>query len=507
MALALLAVCAMFSHRLRQLAVLSLLAACGSGQQLAVDGQVDVDGAIAGDAPAQGALGVTVAPGTLRLRPSTTETLEVALVIGAGVGEVVVSATGLPAGVSIASHTIASSATVELSIVTAPNAAPLAAPVEITLTASPVAEPTRQEHATKPVLVAGLPGTLDTSLDQDGELVVPLSALSGDGSFAKDYAFYLTDHTLSAAVRFKPNGTRDTSFVMQGPASGTSFRVVPVDATSVAIVRGFIGGQDVALHSATGQRLASFNGGSTLALPFASQARFEAGALWIMGSSNPNRGRFATVNLAGTLTNITTTDAFGMDSYRSFALDATKRITFGGERELSAAIGRLTPAGQVDATFSGDGFFEILSPFANVSQVGPITAQVAIAPDGSGHALLTFFSTSVNVGPRSQLLAFSSTGAITVPPFDVTTTSLESLAMILARQADGTLLVAGKDAGVGFVSRYLANGQLDASFGAAGRVVLPRAPDALHLFVEDGRAVLTSNDTTNGALHVYRVWL
>lgn len=489
---------------LRRLVVVSIFAACGGGSsdQPGVDGS-PLDGPTT-DAPAEGTLSLTVPSGTLRLLPSTTETLEVEVAIGAGLGEVTVSAEGLPVGVTIASRTIAASGTLELAIVTAADAPPLAAPVAISIVA-------RDQRATKRVLVADLPGTLDRSLDQDGELVIPLSAqgLSGSGFFANDYAFYLTDHNLSAVARFKPNGTRDPSFVMQAPASSASFRVLPVDATNVAIVRGFLGGQNVALHSATGQRLTSFAGG-LLALPYASKVRFEANALWIMGAFNPDqRGRFATVSLAGQLTNVTTADAFAMDNYSSFALDATKRITFGGEHEVSALVGRLTAAGAVDTTFSQDGSFEVISPFAQVSQASSIDVQVVTAPDGSGHALLTFFSTNINVGPRSQLLGFSSTGEITVAPFDVTTVNLDSLALTLARQPDGKLLVAGKDAGIGFVARYLPTGTLDDSFGTGGRLVLPREPRAVHVFVEDGRAVLTSNDDTfnAAALHIYRIWL
>ena len=63
-------------------------------------------------------------------------------------------------------------------------------------------------------------------------------------------------------------GTLDPSFVHQGFANVSGTKVIPIDATRLAIARSFINGQDLALHDGAGQRVPSFGGTGLITLPY-----------------------------------------------------------------------------------------------------------------------------------------------------------------------------------------------------------------------------------------------
>jgi uncharacterized delta-60 repeat protein len=140
---------------------------------------------------------------------------------------------------------------------------------------------------------------------------------------------------------------------------------------------------------------------------------------------------------------------------------------------------RYTPAGELDSSFSGDGIQTV--------DLGPqdIGYDAVVQPDGKIVGAVTtstydgFEVVRLNTdGSPDQ--SFGSGGIVRTP---IGNPSLgdESLAVAL----DGGRIVVGGDADSGTgagdfaVVRYLADGQLDASFGSGGIVVTPGAEDEL----------------------------
>lgn len=466
------------------------------------------DGAF--DAPPATAFGITAAPGTLRLYPDGTKTLTVHITRPQDVTDVVVSASGLPAGVRVAPQTAgANVSTIELVFETEASAVQSTQPISISITATAVADAARTATAQASIFVAGTPGTFDRSLDNDGQLDLDLVALSISGvpSFERDYSIYMMDdHKL---VRLRPNGTLDPSFAPTYETLG-KFTVVPVDATTNALITSDLGYHAISLvQASTGQTLPSFGTG-VVEPPFNwENLQYAQGQLYVQGDTyGATKGRFSTISLGGAITHLSTSNAHGMDHYTSYAVDPARRITFGGERAQSAALGRLTSTGAVDASFAGGATLGVPSPFIATNRVGPIATNVVTSADGSGHALFTFYSLVTNAPAQGKLIGFTSTGTLAFGPMDVAAPSAQGQ-LFLAQQPDGKLLVAGDDAGVGFVRRYSAAGELDLAFGTNGTVTLPHVPDRIQLFGEDGRLVLSWNDNTWNAwaLHVFRLWL
>ena len=136
--------------------------------------------------------------------------------------------------------------------------------------------------------------------------------------------------------------------------------------------------------------------------------------------------------------------------------------------DLNSMITRFNANGGVDLSLNKTGYLEL-----NLGKNDTIQAMV---PQTDGQLLL---ACSINSAPT--LLRVSSDGK-TDPTFGVggkATLVLADLSALsvdaMKLQNDGKILVAGVEAGKGYLARFLANGKLDLSFGGTGHVYLDGA--------------------------------
>jgi uncharacterized delta-60 repeat protein len=141
-----------------------------------------------------------------------------------------------------------------------------------------------------------------------------------------------------------------------------------------------------------------------------------------------------------------------------------------------SALVRLTKAGKLDASFSGDG--KLILP------IGDNNTPQNLAIDANGRILVT--GTDYRNGEQMFLVRCSSSGAVdssfgTGGKAQLPTEETSSAGFDVAIQDDGKILFAGYDLGETVVCRYLATGKLDTSFGVNGRKVVPMYPIAMAL--------------------------
>ncbi len=498
------------------LAVVVLALGCGDSGATDPDGAVSGDGALSADGAATDAnlagFEISVTSPLVHLRPgeSAPVTLNLSGMIGSGV---TITASGAPAGVTIDAEVVTSTGEVELTASAALGAV-ANVPMTTTITATAMDDASETASASVDIRVLGAPGSLDETYDTDGTLLIDFSASGLDNkiAFEPNGDFYLNDvGTAGRPVRrYRAVGTVDPSFVNAAENTSAGVTTIPIDATHVAIRRTFIGGGDLSLHTHAGALVPSFGGtGRITPAHDLSDAIFANGAIYTLGV-NAGKGRVQRVSMTGAVSALTTSDVFGLFSYTELAVDAQGRVVVGGEDEVTAngrtgTIARLTAAGQVDASFGVDGKLTISSPLANTLFV---SVAVALADDGSGHALIHFTTSSSIIGGQSVLVPFSATG-VAGSAVSVTEVSPTSFASLVVEQADGKVLVAGSDAGVGFVRRYLADGSPDISFATDGSLTLAQVPDRMNLFTSESRIVLTTFDQTFNAWKLYltRVWI
>jgi uncharacterized delta-60 repeat protein len=169
-------------------------------------------------------------------------------------------------------------------------------------------------------------------------------------------------------------------------------------------------------------------------------------------------------------------------------------------------VARLTVDGQMDATFSGDGFASAGFPPDTLCEgiaVSPVNAKIAVA--GS-------------TGPGEAVLArFTSNGALDVN-FDLdgrviaTFGSPEARAFGVAFEGTKTIAVGGAEVGGDprwFVARFTGRGQPDTTFGGDGHVFTNLAPccqleSATAISVAGNRILVGGKLATSGGLAVAR---
>lgn len=161
---------------------------------------------------------------------------------------------------------------------------------------------------------------------------------------------------------------------------------------------------------------------------------------------------------------------------------------------------RLTPAGQLDTTFGGDGFAVFpVGSLAHVTSLvalpdGRVLAGGSLHHDSETHAFV------IRVDAQGKLDPSFGTSGITTAPTDYAhqsarMTQLPSgVIMVLAKFADG----GGSDLAL---FRFNAHGQPDTMFGAGGYIGLNGA-EAHELLVDsNGKLLALANDSSNGLLY------
>jgi len=387
-------------------------------------------------------------------------------------------------------------------------------------------------------------GALDPSFDGDGLRQV---SFSGASAAARSLALEPDGHAMAlgvrivgsldsrlAVVRLNPGGALDGNFngtgkVTPGLQSGEDrafAAVVQPDGKLVAVGRSHNGFYEQCLvvrYTTSGALDPAFSGDGKLifSMPVEADCSLAAVALQpdgkiVVGSNNTNlRGwAFARITAAGALDPSFSGDgkvihiagsAFGGVPDLLVQPDgkilAAVRIWQNGE---DFAIARLNADGTLDASFSGDGWTS--------TGFGPnndMIARIALLPDGR------ILAAGRSVDLSSALLTrFLPTGSVD-GNFGVGGRALFHTGLAhdtfatLAVQADGKIVASGT-AQDGFISsdmvlwRFTAGGALDSSFGTGGAARLhptPLSGTAATVRLADGRAVLVGRgaDPSTGA--------
>jgi len=191
---------------------------------------------------------------------------------------------------------------------------------------------------------------------------------------------------------------------------------------------------------------------------------------------NPNGSLDTTFGTGG----IVTTAGIEDQPFTSVALQSDGKIVAvaGG---FSASVARFTTAGVLDSTFGTNGIVTL----AEIN--GPPQSGVLIQPDGkilvANHNLFRLLSTG-------QLdTSFGANGAAFTAGFSATG---------LALLSNGEIVVTSSASGSGFITQYQSNGALDTTFGVAGQLATPAtAPGLVPLASGE---LLSGGSQTNSSL-------
>jgi uncharacterized delta-60 repeat protein len=327
--------------------------------------------------------------------------------------------------------------------------------------------------------ISAAAGDLDPSFDGDGTAITDFGsddvangvATQADGKIvAAGYTRDPANGSDFAVARYNRDGSLDSGFgnggKVQTDFGGSDDRgsAIAVQADGKIVVAGWALVPDVTFY--TDVALARYNPDGSLDSSFGSGGKV--------------------------LTNLERTDfANGL----AIQPDG-KIVVVGGERsapsgqDYSFAAVRYNPDGSLDSTFGGSGY--VVTPFTDgldsaegaiVQPDGKIVAAGvadASSPDTQDLALARY-------NPNGSLDAsFDSDGKVQ------TRDPASAGAWIVARQADGKLVVAG-----GIVARYNPDGSLDATFGSAGKVALGESTSARVVLVEPDRELVVAGTYFN----------
>lgn len=489
-------------------------------------------------------LALSLSTPRLPLRQGTDDTVEVAVTRRAGLeGAIVIEPVGLPAGVTFDPVTIEAGATTTTLVLhadaTAAHSLPTPVQVRATLAAS-------EASAELTVTVYGPPGSLDTSFG-GGKLMIPAGAgddqanavaVQADGKLviAGRGAEHLGDFAL---IRLDRDGELDPTFGTGGRvltdfagASETIFALAiqpdgKIVAAGTTTVAGSANDFAVARYLPDGTLDPSFGTNGKVITPIGpdSDTAYALvlqpdGKIVVGGDSNRGSNQtgvdFALVRYTaagaldaqfGTggivLTSIASNG--GRDSIYALALqqiDGEARIVAaGGEGDFTLA--RYRANGALDTTFGTGG--KVANLFG--STIGAARA-IAVTPTGNlaiaGHSHHDVALAQLT--PDGALDPLFGTGGKQLTA--VSTTNWDE-AQALAIDTAGKLLVAGwvfegqSSAGNFVLARYLTDGTLDPSFGAAGLVVTAvaagtKADQAMAIAIQPDDRVPTHRVITAG---------
>ena len=298
-------------------------------------------------------------------------------------------------------------------------------------------------------------GSLDTSFDADGKLLVPVGAredygfglgLQSDGKILMSGYSLLVSNWDTSLIRLNPNGSLDTSFdgdgrvlVNVGVGDSIGTRITP-QADGKIVVTGYglsaSGNYDFSIVrlNANGSLDTSFDSDGKLLMP--------------VGSSD--------------------------DLSWSVAVQADGKILVAGSSNNDFSVLRLNVDGSLDPTFDGDG--KLLVPVGGSVDSG---YSLVVQPDGkilvAGHSFngSNYDFSLVRLNADGSLdTGFDGDGKLLVP-----VGSGDDMGYSATVQPDGKILVAGRSfngTNDDFsLIRLNANGSLDTSFDGDGKLVVP----------------------------------
>jgi uncharacterized delta-60 repeat protein len=375
-------------------------------------------------------------------------------------------------------------------------------------------------------------GSYDLSYSEDGVATSTSNFSSGSVSLAiqTDGKVVLVGRVANGltAIRFNTDGTIDSAFnggglfVITLGSSVTAVNDVAIQSDGSIVI---VGSTSVNLNQAalvarltsTGARDNSFGsggyaaiswGGSVTSSYFTSvaidaQRRIVAGA-YVAGDFGLARfnadGTFDTT-FDGDGTVVTT--ATGNNTLRKLIIRADGTIVAAGDTDGSAMmVARYLDDGRLDTTLSGDG----LASFDFGPNNTDIGYSLALQADGK---IIVVGQTNTATDAEAILFRLTADGALDtsfsgdgIVTFGGGGASQTFNAAI--RQADGKLLVTGllnQPSGGSLIvrptiTRYLADGSLDASFGNGGTVVLTMITGSLRLALQpDGKFIVSSSSS------------
>jgi uncharacterized delta-60 repeat protein len=347
----------------------------------------------------------------------------------------------------------------------------------------------------------------------DGKIVAGGNAMVGN-----DYDF--------AVARYNANGSLDTSFSGDGKATigfGGDDRLYDMALQSdgkLVLVGDRDGDFAVARLNANGTLDTSFDGDGKLTTNFGGHERAEAvviqpdGKIVVLGpQASPHKSHMARYLPSGALD--TTFGSGGkltipVDRLYDLALQPDGKFVALGthtspDGDNKFALHRLLPNGAHDITFDGDGIAWLDFGGNDVGRA------LALQPDGRILAAGKSGSAAVLVRLWPNGTTFDSGGQQThnlaFPP--AYAPGADAITSALAVQPDGKLLVAGElrnpgappfgDHSAAFVTRFLAEGRVDPTFGSQGTALVDEAfvnfaARALAL-QPDGKVVLAGHYT------------
>lgn len=164
------------------------------------------------------------------------------------------------------------------------------------------------------------------------------------------------------------------------------------------------------------------------------------------------------------------------------AIDPDGRILVAGGASTRGFVLRLTPKGEVDNSFAGDGLYSVENPIGGVltlKTVQPVAGGKVVAAGGGDDFFVVRLDDSGSPDPSfsGDGVAQVNVGTYKIGDFTINTYEDTYACAVLP---DGRLLVGGSTAAqVGAraaLVRLTSTGSLDASFGDAGVLRLPGAP-------------------------------
>jgi uncharacterized delta-60 repeat protein len=469
-----------------------------------------------GETPAAtGDFDITLSTVKLPVLQGTAATLQVTVTRKAGfVQPITLSQVGLPAGATMAEVTLSPTDAVATLTIATTAATPHSLPTPVAILARAGTSNQMVQKALM-VTVTGAPGALDTSFG-GGKVIVPVGAsddyayamaaqpdgkilLAGRayerlGDFAivrleRDGALDATFGTggkvtidfngkadIAQAIAVAPDGTILVAGSSSGAsAPGTDFalaRLLPTGALDPAFGTGGKVVTDFGGDSETGYALQLYPDGKILVGGDSNSGGTVTGLDFALARYNPDGSLDAGFGMAGkVLTQLSASG--GRDSIYDIALEdmggELRIVAVGGEGDFSLA--RYLADGQLDPSFGAGG--KLTAVFGSV--IGAARG-VKVAPDGkivvAGHAGHDFALARFSVA--GQLDAGFGAGGKVVTAMS---SSNWDEAQGLAIEADGKVVVAGwtyemqSSSGNFAVARYDLAGQLDPSFGGTGMVI------------------------------------
>ncbi|MEM7138041.1 MAG: hypothetical protein AAF500_15780 [Myxococcota bacterium] len=479
---------------------------------------------------------VSIADDRIRVLQDGSEDVLVEIVRQNGFeGDVNVSVSGLPAGVTVGSLQIPGGSDTGSLSVTASSSANDGGPFLVDLAATSVNDSAISSTVEVPLFVARDSGELDTSFSFDGMVLYSVTDRDSDDprSIVRDNDGRLivggvgqgAAPSVGWLVRFLPSGAIDPSFGTEGEVFGFAKGSDPESSVSTVFQRdenGLIvfasssgvgdGTQYLRAFGEDGNVDTTFSAGGDAVLQVFCQSVVEAPSGYVCVK---NLNEMSLLTPDGVEDPSFAVTAPLPTDLGSVAVDSQGRVVFGGVTDTDPfLIARLTPTGAPDNSFGTAGSLTVpLIANQDTAQI----LRIAMLPDDGGLALAASNDPGTNLGERQVfLIRFRSDGTVD-PGFGT-----QGVARVLGPgelgftdrlfvQGDGRIVVSAGISTGGFSSdpilkRFDPDGSVDLTFGSAGQIDLPSVPRGLVYDADADRVIVVGAPTLDG-IELSRIWL